>query len=205
MLVQRTEHAVGEGPYRVVGEQRQDGPGGQLVVLDRIPRAASNPVDDARVESAMTRAEVDRWAADRWVYVTDASLLLEQAAGRLVRSAADRGVVAVLDPRLLKVGPLSYPEPTRKVYLGALAAFTTRTSELVAATDHLATLDQCPRAQGPVRRGHESEDFPGRALEWWYQMLLRPVQANSSDHWSWGHSCAATKPCGDPSTEGHSQ
>ncbi|MFD6093430.1 ATP-dependent DNA helicase [Oerskovia sp. NPDC060338] len=130
-----------------------DAPGDtcQLVVLDRIPRAASNPVDDARVESAMTRAEVDRWAADRWVYVTDASLLLEQAAGRLVRSAADRGVVAVLDPRLLKVGPLSYPEPTRKVYLGALAAFTTRTSELVAATDHLATLDQARRATAPAR------------------------------------------------------
>ena len=34
------------------------------------------------------------------VAATHAALLLAQGAGRLIRSATDRGVVAVLDPRL---------------------------------------------------------------------------------------------------------
>lgn len=105
-----------------------DAPGGtcSLVVIDRIPRAASNPVDDARVEAIMERLEMDRWSADRFVYVADARLLCEQAAGRLVRSANDRGIVAVLDPRLLKVGPFSYNKGTRDTYMAALEWFPNR-------------------------------------------------------------------------------
>ena len=101
-----------------------------LVVVDRCPRSASNPVDDARVESLVTRLQIDRWAADRMVYVADAALLLEQAAGRLIRSSTDHGVVAVLDPRLLpaRIGDHHYPEATRKAYLAALERFPHRTS-----------------------------------------------------------------------------
>lgn len=103
-----------------------------LVVVDRVPRAAPNPVDDARRDALGTRLSIDRWAADRYVYVADAALLLSQAAGRLVRASSDRGLVAVLDPRLLK-GPSAYPEPTRKALLGALSRFVTKTTDLKEA------------------------------------------------------------------------
>lgn len=108
-----------------------DAPGATctLVVVDRVPRAAPNPVDDARRDALVAKLSIDRWAADRYVYVADATLLLSQAAGRLVRSSSDRGLVAVLDPRLLK-GPSAYPEPTRKALLGALGRFVTKTTDL---------------------------------------------------------------------------
>lgn len=109
-----------------------DAPGetNSLVIVDRIPRAASNPVDDARCEKLMADADFDKWAADRFVYGGDAALLLEQAGGRLIRSVNDSGMVAVLDPRLLKVGKMLYPAPTRELYLGALAHFTNKMSNL---------------------------------------------------------------------------
>jgi ATP-dependent DNA helicase DinG len=103
-----------------------------LVVVDRVPRAAPNPVDDARRDALAARLSLDRWGADRFVYVADAALLLSQAAGRLVRSSSDRGLVAVLDPRLLK-GPSAYPEPTRRALLDALGRFVTKTTQLNAA------------------------------------------------------------------------
>jgi ATP-dependent DNA helicase DinG len=118
----------------------------RLVVVDRIPRAAANPVDDARTEDLVERLSIDRWAADRLVYVSDAALLLEQAVGRLVRRIDDHGLVAVLDPRLLKVGPLSYPGPTRKAYLDALGAFGVRTPRLERATGYLSGLRQADAA-----------------------------------------------------------
>lgn len=99
-----------------------------LVIVDRVPRARGNPVDDARVEQITKRSEIERWSADRMVYGADAALLLEQAAGRLIRSPSDSGMVAVLDPRLLKVGEFCQPAQTRKLYLSALGRFTHRTS-----------------------------------------------------------------------------
>lgn len=108
-----------------------------LVIVDRIPRAASNPVDDARVEKLRADADFDRWTADRFVYGGDASLLLEQAAGRLIRSANDSGMVAILDPRLLKTGAMTYPAPTRSLYLGSVEPFTKRLSSTGRAVDWL--------------------------------------------------------------------
>lgn len=106
-----------------------DAPGGtcSLVILDRPPRAAGNPVDDARVEALATRLG-DKWAADRMVYVADAGALAEQAGGRLVRSTSDFGMFALLDPRMLKVGPFQYPEPTRALYKKAVRRFTRLTA-----------------------------------------------------------------------------
>lgn len=101
-----------------------------LVVIDRSPRSMGNPVDDARVEAIRERMQLEKWVADRYVYVADAALLLEQAAGRLVRRESDRGVVAVLDPRLLEDSPIASPEPTRQAYMGALEPFGKRTSNL---------------------------------------------------------------------------
>lgn len=81
----------------------------------RARRAGSNPVDGARVE-ALTKAAGNRWAADRQVFVNDDAVLLEQGAGRLIRSMSVSGQVAVLDARLLKVGPFPYPDATRNLY-----------------------------------------------------------------------------------------
>lgn len=105
-----------------------------LVVVDRAPRAASNPVDDARIEALMESANLDKWTADRMVYVADAALLLEQAAGRLVRSVTDAGMCAILDPRLLRTGPYSQPAPTRALYLDSLHRFTHAISGRAEAT-----------------------------------------------------------------------
>jgi ATP-dependent DNA helicase DinG len=70
-----------------------------LVIIDRIPfPRPDDPLLSARREllgaTAFTEIDVPR-----------AAMLLAQATGRLIRSATDRGVVAVLDPRL---GTASY-------------------------------------------------------------------------------------------------
>ncbi|HEU5151261.1 MAG TPA: ATP-dependent DNA helicase, partial [Iamia sp.] len=67
-----------------------------LVVIDRIPfPRPDEPLMQARREAA-------RGEAFRLVDLDRASTLLAQGAGRLIRGADDRGVVAVLDPRLAK-------------------------------------------------------------------------------------------------------
>ncbi|WP_243717444.1 ATP-dependent DNA helicase [Actinomadura sp. KC345] len=69
----------------------------QLVIMDRIPF----PRPDDPVSSARSRAVAARGGNGFMaVAATHAALLLAQGAGRLLRSMDDRGVVAVLDPRL---------------------------------------------------------------------------------------------------------
>lgn len=109
-----------------------------LVIVDRVPRSPSNPIDDARAEQ-LTERLGDKWAADRFVYAVDAALLLKQAAGRLIRSGSDTGMCVCLDPRLLKVRPLAYPEPTREIYMEALRAFGVKMTSLDQATEWLRT------------------------------------------------------------------
>ncbi len=69
-----------------------------LVTLDRLPFARP---DDPLLEARRERAGD---AAFRLVDLPRAATLLAQGAGRLIRSAEDRGVVAVLDPRLATAG-----------------------------------------------------------------------------------------------------
>lgn len=118
-----------------------DAPGGTctLVVVDRVPRAAGNVVDDARVEALVERLEMDRWSADRLVYYADARTLLAQAGGRLVRSVTDGGMLAVLDPRLLKSSEIAYPEQTRDFLMRALRHFGAKLSDLGAAKTWMAS------------------------------------------------------------------
>jgi ATP-dependent DNA helicase DinG len=70
----------------------------QLVIIDRIPF----PRPDDPLMSARQRA-VDRAGGNGFMQVaaTHAALLLAQGTGRLIRTTTDRGVVAVLDPRLV--------------------------------------------------------------------------------------------------------
>jgi ATP-dependent DNA helicase DinG len=74
------------------------GPSLSLVVMDRIPF----PRPDDPLSSARQRA-VQARGGNGFMTVagTHAALLLAQGAGRLLRSMTDRGVVAVLDPRLV--------------------------------------------------------------------------------------------------------
>jgi ATP-dependent DNA helicase DinG len=69
----------------------------QLVIIDRIPF----PRPDDPLMSARQKA-VDKAGGNGFMQVaaTHAALLLAQGAGRLIRTTSDRGVVAVLDPRL---------------------------------------------------------------------------------------------------------
>jgi ATP-dependent DNA helicase DinG len=69
-----------------------------LVTIDRLPFPRP---DDPLLEARRERAGA---AAFRQIDLPRAATLLAQAAGRLIRTATDRGVVAVFDPRLAKAG-----------------------------------------------------------------------------------------------------
>jgi ATP-dependent DNA helicase DinG len=98
----------------------------QLVIIDRIPF----PRPDDPLMSARQRA-ADRAGGNGFMAVaaTHAALLLAQGAGRLIRTTEDRGVVAVLDPRLVTARygaflraslPPMWPTTDRDVVLKAL-------------------------------------------------------------------------------------
>ena len=73
------------------------GPSCQLVVMDRVPfPRPDDPLLSAR-QQAVEKAGGNGFMA---VAASHAALLMAQGAGRLVRATGDRGVVAVLDPRL---------------------------------------------------------------------------------------------------------
>jgi ATP-dependent DNA helicase DinG len=74
------------------------GPSLRLVVIDRIPF----PRPDDPLASARTRVIESRGGNGFMeVSAAHAALLLAQGSGRLLRTVDDRGVVAVLDPRLV--------------------------------------------------------------------------------------------------------
>ena len=70
----------------------------QLVIIDRIPF----PRPDDPLMSARQRA-ADQAGGNGFMQVaaTHAALLLAQGSGRLIRTTTDRGVVAILDPRVV--------------------------------------------------------------------------------------------------------
>jgi ATP-dependent DNA helicase DinG len=69
----------------------------RLVIVDRIPfPRPDDPLTAARTQAVASSGGNGFMA----VAATHAALLLAQGAGRLIRSASDRGVVAILDPRL---------------------------------------------------------------------------------------------------------
>lgn len=69
-----------------------------LVIIDRIPfPRPDDPLSSARQRAAGARGGNGFME----VSATHAALLLAQGAGRLLRRTSDRGVVAVLDPRLV--------------------------------------------------------------------------------------------------------
>lgn len=108
-----------------------------LVVVDRVPRQPPNVVDDARAEVLASTGRTSTWQAKETVYGGDAALLLEQAAGRLIRSVTDHGLVAVLDPRLRAGSEISFARSTAAIYRQALGAFETTGATLAQACEYL--------------------------------------------------------------------
>ncbi len=98
----------------------------QLVIIDRIPfPRPDEPLTLAR-QRAVAEAGGNGFMA---VAASHAALLLAQGSGRLIRRISDRGVVAVLDPRLLTARygsflrasmPDMWPTTDREVVIGAL-------------------------------------------------------------------------------------
>lgn len=89
----------------------------RLVIIDRIPFAVpDSPLNKARVDS-ITAAGGD-WFND--FALPQAQLKLKQGFGRLIRTSKDRGVVAILDTRLVRktYGErfLRFLPPARRVF-----------------------------------------------------------------------------------------
>ncbi len=103
------------------------GPTLSLVVMDKLPFARP---DDPLIGARRRRAGDD---AFRLVDVPRAATLLAQGAGRLIRSATDTGVVAVLDPRLATSG---YGATLRRSL--PPMRFTTRQGEVIAFLEAIA-------------------------------------------------------------------
>lgn len=104
-----------------------------LVVVDRIPfPRPDHPLLSARRAAAGT-------AAFRSVDLPHAATMLAQGAGRLVRTAADRGVVAVLDSRLATAG-------YRSVLLDALPPLR----RTVSRSQVIDYLQQCCTEEDPL-------------------------------------------------------
>ena len=103
-LPELTRRFIGEEQASLFGTlslwQGVDIPGAtcQLVIIDRIPF----PRPDEPLTMARQRAVAEAGGNGfMTVAATHAALLLAQGSGRLIRRLTDRGVVAVLDPRLV--------------------------------------------------------------------------------------------------------
>jgi ATP-dependent DNA helicase DinG len=113
----------------------------QLVVIDRIPfPRPDDPLASARSE-AIARMGGNGFMA---VSATHAALRLAQGSGRLVRRAEDRGVVAILDSRMVTARyagflqrslPPFWPTTDRELVLAALARLDELAPPPVPVTD----------------------------------------------------------------------
>lgn len=70
-----------------------------LVIIDRIPFPRP---DDPLLQARKEAADADGRNGFMEVAATHAALLMAQGAGRLLRHVTDRGVVAILDTRIVK-------------------------------------------------------------------------------------------------------
>jgi Rad3-related DNA helicase len=96
-----------------------------LVVIDKLPFAPpDDPVHEARV--SQMRAAGENWFGD---YVLPLAIMqLKQGVGRLIRSRDDRGVIAILDSRLIakyygRTVLLSLPDALRTRHMRTIEAF----------------------------------------------------------------------------------
>ncbi|MET0340774.1 MAG: ATP-dependent DNA helicase [Polyangiales bacterium] len=112
----------------------------RLVIIDKLPfEVPSDPLVQARCERVTERGG----SAFMHYLVPSAALSLKQGFGRLIRTRADRGVVAVLDPRLTaksygRVLLRSLPDASRCFSLAEVAAFWRMVSEPLQAAPETA-------------------------------------------------------------------
>jgi ATP-dependent DNA helicase DinG len=97
-----------------------------LVAVDRVPFTPPGPVQLAKQADLAARG--GQWFRD--LALPEAIGVLRQGVGRLIRTTADRGVVALLDPRLTT-------RPWGQTILNALPPFR-RTSDLAQVQHFLA-------------------------------------------------------------------
>lgn len=107
------------------------GPSLRLVTIDRIPFPRP---DDPLVSARQERIAQKGGNGFMGISAQHAALLLAQGAGRLIRSHEDRGMVAVLDPRLAtarygsflrEAMPPLWPTSDPEIALGALRRLST--------------------------------------------------------------------------------
>jgi ATP-dependent DNA helicase DinG len=80
----------------------------RLVVIDKLPFEAPNPLNQAQEESLRRYAESElgytgnklQWYPFEALRVPKMIIDLKQGVGRLIRTSTDRGVIAILDPRI---------------------------------------------------------------------------------------------------------
>lgn len=71
----------------------------RMVVIDKLPfKSPEDPIHKARCQSMEQRGESSFYGLS----VPQAALTLKQGVGRLLRTHTDRGVVAILDPRIIQ-------------------------------------------------------------------------------------------------------
>jgi ATP-dependent DNA helicase DinG len=120
------------------------GPSLRLVIIDRVPfPRPDDPLTSARQRHVAAKGGNGFMT----VAATHAALLLAQGAGRLIRTHTDRGVVAVLDPRL--------EGTTYARFLQASLPPMWRTTDravVLGALRRLAQAASSPTAGGPARR-----------------------------------------------------
>lgn len=76
----------------------------RLVVIDKLPFPVPTDILFAARAEQVNRRYGDSWASFNRLSIPMMSLTLAQGFGRLIRSVTDRGVVAILDPRLTSKG-----------------------------------------------------------------------------------------------------
>lgn len=150
------------------------GPACQLVLIDRIPF----PRPDDPLASARTRAITERGGNGFMaVSATHAALLLAQGAGRLIRRAEDRGVVAFLDSRMVSARyagflqrslPPFWPTTDTQLVLGALRRLDRTAGPIVGAGSAASTRAPdppgAPAARTAVTQGHAWTEEADRDL-----------------------------------------
>jgi ATP-dependent DNA helicase DinG len=131
----------------------------QLVIIDRIPfPRPDDPLSSARSQ-AIARMGGNGFMA---VSATHAALRLAQGAGRLVRRGDDRGVVAILDSRMMtaryagflqKSLPPFWPTIDKTMVLAALKRLDETAAEPLPVRGIAGLVD-------PIPMGGEDEDDP---------------------------------------------
>ncbi|MFD0163791.1 ATP-dependent DNA helicase [Streptomyces decoyicus] len=122
----------------------------QLVVMDRVPfPRPDDPLMSAR-QKAVEEAGGNGFMA---VAATHAALLMAQGAGRLVRATGDRGVVAVLDPRVERARYGSFLRKSMPEFWYTTDRNQVRRS--LAAIDAAAKAAESPQAAQPEAAGPE--------------------------------------------------